>query len=499
MTAGMGGPSSAAARLPGRTSTPWRALGRVDAAVLLPPLAAALVAAVVAARPSWLGDQAPFWATLAAAVVAVAWTCGVAYRRAGRSARLLLLTPLAVAAPTWLALFLVRPLQLYATPLEVTRGLAQLGFGLADLTRAAAIGAACCAAWCAGYLLALGRSEQAGVERAPRGPEPAPSVLIGVAALAVGTALWVALFVRQGGFGALSSSLASIRVGQQSSFYGQLGVWMVQGVALYALAARLREPSRQARTLLWLSVPIAIAAGVALQVRAITVSGLVAAALLYLGLRRPGGMRLAVGVGLIVPAALLLAFAQQVRDYSQSFPLREALSLSTRTPLSALYSSDLAEFDNLVAMRELVPASVPYLDGESLLDIPGALVPRAVWSGKPRPLDQRVSDYLYPGEPASSPISVAGELYWDGGLWVVLLGGAVLGALMGWIGRLGIRGFAAGARSPGRTGTVTFAVACSFTFVLLTRALGAMTADLAVALVGVLLVCGAMRWAARRP
>ncbi len=144
-------------------------------------------------------------------------------------------------------------------------------------------------------------------------------------------------------------------------------------------------------------------------------------------------------------------------------------------------------------MRELVPDSVDFLDGRTLADIPATLVPRSLWSGKPQPIDQQVSGYLYPGDARSMPEGRAasarraararrsllqGELYWNLGLAGVVIGSAVVGVAMGLLGRLG-------RRAPASDSLLTlYAVAMSFVPLLLTRSFAAMTGNLVLALIG---------------
>ena len=75
-------------------------------------------------------------------------------------------------------------------------------------------------------------------------------------------------------------------------------------------------------------------------------------------------------------------FAQQVRSYSQSASVGEAIRMTLDTPPSTFQISDLSVFDNLVALQELVPGDVPRLHGSTLAAIPTAFVPRALWPEK---------------------------------------------------------------------------------------------------------------------
>jgi oligosaccharide repeat unit polymerase len=140
-------------------------------------------------------------------------------------------------------------------------------------------------------------------------------------------------------------------------------------------------------------------------------------------------------------------------------------------------TADLSAFDDFVVMQQLIPSSISWLHGESLIQIPAALAPRALWPGKPQPLDNEVTAYLYPGATAGTPITLQGELYWNFGLPGVALGALLMGALMGWSMLLLFR------REP--LSLVLYAVLYASVFALLTRAIGTMTANTVIALVGV--------------
>jgi hypothetical protein len=171
-------------------------------------------------------------------------------------------------------------------------------------------------------------------------------------------------------------------------------------------------------------------------------------------------------------------------------PTTDAIHAATRTPLWADFVSDLATYDHFAAMRELVPGSIASLHGKTLVDVPKALVPRALWPGKPQTVDARVASYLYPGASAEVPISMQGELYWNGGLSAVVVGGFVLGLAFGVLARFGL-----GAR-PGSPAFVLYIVALPFTHAFLTRGFAPTTESIVFAGVGVILAVGCMspRW-----
>jgi len=445
-------------------------------------LAVCALASALIARGAGGGRPGAFGVAVALVVAANVITGVCSYRRAGSFGRAVV-SPFAVAAVTWLVLFVLRPVELYFFPDHAALALGQLGFDLAALTRTVAIGALGCAAWCAAYVWALGTRERPHAERAQPTRARWPG---GVAAIVLGTALWVALFIRHGGLAALVRSPVSVRADQRSSSYGFVGLWIVQGTALCALALLLgegRSDRRALRRLVLVAVIVSAAAAVALELRGLAVFALISAVAIAVTLRPPSKAQVALGVAAALVAAVGLAYAQQVRAYTSGMATRSAIRTAVHTPPWAVYVSDVGTFDHFVAMRELVPAAVPYLDGATLREIPEALVPRGLWPKKPLGVDARVASYLYPGAPVAVPISLQGELYWNGGLVVVVLGSLVVGAAFGALGRVGL------SASPRSLSFVVYAVALPFTHALLTRGLATMTENLLFALVGVCVAC----------
>jgi peptidoglycan/LPS O-acetylase OafA/YrhL len=426
-------------------------------------------------------------ATIVAFIVALALVVtsllllAIGARRAGGGSLVALArSPVSLICVLWVALFVLRPLDLFFDPGGTTVPLYALGFSRADLTWAVSIGAIGCAAWGIGYLAFLRLSppdpERTRRRVAPPPPPPAPALGPAIALLVLGTVLWGALFMRQGGPSALLHHAASIRAAQQSSFYGIAGVWIVQATGLFAFDRLLRGAGRRALAIVAAAAALSIMAAVALELRGLLVLAAFAAGGIYLG-ARPPSRRAAVTGGAIALAALaVFAFTERVRSYTQSTSTSHALTLALETPPSTYAVADLTPFDNLVTVGELVPRSVPHLDGSSLLAIPSAFVPRALWPGKPQPVDQQVSKYLYPGTSVGSPISMQGELWWNFGWPGVLAGAALLGALMGAVTRRGL--FARSER-----GRVLYAVFFASSFAPMVSALATMGSNTAIALV----------------
>jgi hypothetical protein len=408
------------------------------------------------------GNQAIALVAMACLIVVTVAVTALAAGRLLPGWRWVVASPLAIAAATWLPLFALRPIELYFYPGEAITPMIQLGYDLGDLSRTVAIAGVGCATWSLGVLFALSALRRR-----------APWIVI-----ALGTALAGALFMRQGGPAALIHSAGSLHVNQGSGFYGQLGIWMLEGTALYALAVILQggDQAREARRVLLASAPLAVLSTLALGSRGFIAFGLLAAAVVYLRLRAPRARTVAITVSVALLVAGALEFAAIVRTNAASTDLPTAVGRTFETPVPAFQTADLSVFDDFVAMQGVVPSSISRLDGSSLLQIPAALAPRAVWPGKPQPIDNLVSEYLYPGATAGTPITMQGELYWNFGLPGVALGSLAIGFLMGWSTALFFRRSA--------LSLILYAVLYASVFALLTRALGTMTANTAIALVG---------------
>jgi len=415
------------------------------------------------------------------AIVAVIAVSGVESAGLLGSWRWVVISPLAVAALTWLTTFVLRPLELYFDPVDTIGALLGLGFHLSDLARAAAIAALGCATWSLGYLVGLAAARHG--RRRPQSQSRLAFPMSGAAAsvtIGLGVLLAGALFVRQGGPSAIIHAPGSLHSSQGSSAYGQLGIWLLQGTALYALAALLQNGSRTARRVFLVSAPLGFLSPVAIASRGLAVFLLLGAVVIYLRFRTPRWRTVAVATAAAVVLGVGLEFSAVARTYAQSTSAIGAIRLAAHTPVGTLQTADLSTFDDLLAMQQLVPDSIGWLDGRSLAQIPAALVPRAAWSGKPQSFDVQVTNYLSPGATAGSPIAMQGEFYWNFGLVGVALGALILGALFGASIKLLLSG--------GQLALLLYALVFPSTFALLTRALGTMTANTFIAVVGIIVV-----------
>lgn len=392
--------------------------------------------------------------------------------------RWVLASPLAIATATWVALFVVRPIELFYYPGETITPLLQLGYDVGDLSRTVAIAGLGCATWSIGFLAVI-----VGLRRGKREIPPLEPLRLKRRApwlvLAAGAFLAGVLFLRQGGFSALINAPGSLHTNQGSGFYGQLGIWMLEGVALYAFAAIVQggRPAHRAKRLLAVSAPLAVVSTLALGSRGFIAFGLIAAVVIYLRLRIPSRRTVVASIAVAVLLGAILEFSAVVRTNAASSDLGTAIEQTAETPITFFQTADLSAFDDFVVMQQLVPSSISWLQGESLLQIPAALAPRTLWPGKPQPIDNEVTAYLYPGATAGTPITLQGELYWNFGLPGVAFGALLLGALMAWSMQLLLRREA--------LSLLLYAVLYASAFALLTRAIGTMTANTAIALVGV--------------
>lgn len=438
--------------------------------------ASGIVSGLIASRVIPPGNLGAFAAALASVVTSTVAAFALSWRRLRRSPYLAVASPLTVAGATWIVLFVLRPIDLYFSPEHAVQGLAQLGFDLGDLTRTVAIGGLGCAVCWLAYLPVL----PADVATDRAGGRAPVIVSLRRVALALGIAvpLWLVLFAHSGGLTALRHSAASIRTHQLGGGYGFVGAWMIEATGLYALAVALRTKERRAWQIVWLVLFLSLLILVTLQVRALLVTTVIAGLIMYVAARGVRRRYLVAGACIAVAAALALAAFQQVRAYSSTMSTGQAFRLTLKTPPAVLFASDLSTYDQFVAIEELVPGSIAYLGGKTLLEAPASLVPTAIWRHKPRSIDFLVASYLYPGVFVATPITIQGELYWNGGLAFVVLGSIGVGLLLGLLARVGLRA------APTTAPFVAYALLLSFVHGFATRGLGAMIENVVFALVG---------------
>jgi len=421
--------------------------------------------------------------SISALVAAVAVVL-VGVRRHGRRAALV--SPLAIIAFLLVGHGTVRPFVIASEPSAATTGVWQLGWEDESLTRASVI-------LIVGFVvvgLAFALAPRSSADPAPSSPASDVSARRCLIASGIGCALWGVLFLRLGGIDVLLNDPASLKTGQFGRGYGLLGLALCLGSALLALEAWLRRPSARQLAVVLTCAGAGVVGSVCLATRG-PLAVTILAALFLVARCRSVGRRGALAVGLV----LLVGFCsiqvlRQVREYAQFGTVGEAVQTTMRTEPQVILSADLIEYDHLVGLVQLVPEPLDRLNGSSLLAVPGAFVPRVLWPQKPRPVDFRLSEVLYgPTTAAGTPFTVPGELWWNFGMAGVLLGCAGLGFGAGsvwWKWRL-------------RSGTAMVASTLfgAYTYLLLTRPLGAMALTTTVAIGAVVLVGEGPRiWAA---
>ncbi|MEA2429459.1 MAG: hypothetical protein QOF37_3087 [Thermoleophilaceae bacterium] len=457
---------------------PWMPARATGAALVLVTVAAATSAMAWTA----LGGYERTFLALGGSVLLVVGAAWWAAQRIG--ARALWLSPAGLALVLTTTHFTLRPAAIAADPSTVVTGLIPLGFTWSDVAEATSLGALGFAALVFGYAWRAERHRDVGPRLAAL-PETRRVVVGAAVTLAVGSALWGVLFLRLGGVHVLLTDPGALHLNQFGGAYGTFGMVLCLGAALAMLWAWLHQPSRALGWALAGAAAVCCLASLALASRGpLFVTGL-AGALLIARYRRPRPRTL-----LAVAAAGVVLFganaiAREVRQYAHGRPMGEAIASALATDPLVTLSGDLIEFDHSVALVALVPDRLPYLNGESLLDIPRAFVPRALFAHKPLPIDFRLSRAIYgPGAIAGTPPTLPGELYWNFGLVGALLAMAVIGVALG-----------AAARRLTRAGPFAAVVWClvvSYCYLLFTRPLAFMLMLLAMALAGLSVAAIAM-------
>jgi oligosaccharide repeat unit polymerase len=391
--------------------------------------------------------------------------------------RAALTSPIMVVALVLIGVFVLRPGSLLADPRTAGRGLIGLGWDWSDLTSTVALatlgfvffGLAFMAAW---------RPPVPPVDTAGEVSPERTLVRGALAALGVGTALWGALFLSNGGFNALFNDPAQLHLEQFGGGYGVVGYMICLATALLLLWAWLRAPSRRLGWTLIGATAVCLLAAFALQTRGPLVSTIVGAVVIVVLERQVSARRL---VALSLATVVLVfgfGYMRIVREYAQSLSVGDSISAGFQTDPLTVVGGDFSEVENFVALKELVPDSLPRLDGRSIWQVPGAFLPHQIYGDKPKPVEFELAEAVYGGgTKAGTPFTLAGELFWNYGIAGVFIGMALLGALAGAIWSV-LRRHATGA------GLVGCAMAVGYSYLVLTRPLGPMLLTLAMALVG---------------
>jgi O-antigen/teichoic acid export membrane protein len=395
--------------------------------------------------------------------------------------RTALSSPLAIVGLVLVCIFALRPLALMAEPRSAARGLVFLGFSWRDLAGAIGLGTVGLVSF-GGAFLAAWRFSHERVAPPPRLPAERKLARATLAALGAGSALWGALFLKNGGFGALLEDPARLHLGQFGGGYGVFGYMLCLAAALLVLWTWLQHPTPLLARMLVAAIAVSVIAAFALQTRGPLITSIAAGLVIVVLERRPSGRRLFVLAAVVLLLASAFAYMRTVREYAQSQPLGSALKASARTDPVTVFGGDFTELDNLVALRLLVPDGLRPLSGRSLWDVPAAFVPRRLWGGKPLPVDYELSRALFGRESrAGTPFTLVGEFFWNYGIAGVLVGMTLLGGLGG-VGWRALRNHGGG------LATVAGALVVGYSYLLLTRPLGPMLLTAVMALVALCLV-----------
>jgi hypothetical protein len=461
-------------------STAWRPIWSVAA---WPGwiLIAAGIAGAVALRTA-AGAQATFiYLAAGSAAVGAAGILWVSFTARGVGSTLL--SPLSVIAALLLTEFTLRPIGLVVDPRSAANGLLWIGFSWKDVARSDALGAGGLELLGVGFMLAW-RVARARPDRRPREePRAAPRRLAAIALTVLGgCALWLLLFFRLGGPSALTTHLAQLHLGQFGGGYGVFGMMLCLGAVVVGSWRWSREHSPAYARFTVGALAAGLLAAICLATRGPLIATVVAAGVVVLRHRKPPIHHVVVAAAIVVLAVGGLILMRAVRDYNQVESLPAAVNTAAHTPVLVLASSELQEFDHLVALDKIVPADLGWLNGQSVVDIPAQFVPRSLWPGKPLPVDFILSRALYgPGTEAGTPFTLSGEAYWNYGYPLCLALMFMLGLSGGLVWRWLLRHHSALA-------SVSSALLVGYSYLLLTRPLAAMLLMTAMA-VGAAAVC----------
>jgi hypothetical protein len=98
---------------------------------------------------------------------------------------------------------------------------------------------------------------------------------------------------------------------------------------------------------------------------------------------------------------------------------------------------DLEMFDAMNSELQIVPSSIPFQPGRTILDIPIRAIPRATWPSKPIETNEEITARLYPVQAratrAAPALSILGAFYADSGIIGVAIGMGLLGIILRYI------------------------------------------------------------------
>lgn len=383
-------------------------------------------------------------------VVAWAW-------RNGR-----VLEPLPVLAPLSLGLFVLRPLQLFlgaddllafpvssppTSAVEALRALetqevaafatTRLSEPLEDaLTRAMLVAAAFCVFLVVGYL-ALRRlpyRRVAHLDATCRRPRRAIALCF-----ALGLAGQVAIVARAGGPVAAAEAVRDQSTLNAGFALFVLASFSVAGLLVWYLWQRPRDRAG------WVLFGVALAETSGFYLLAGSRARAMLPLFLLLVARhfgvRPWRLRTLVAMGLSVAlaATAFLAVRQASADRA-GWSVAEAVPRYLSDPGPAL--NDNTSFDNLFMLTTVVGRESGHKHGGAVLDALHSYVPGAIAPDKPESGDIEFRRLIWgESQGGGRPYTVAGELYYDAGLALVIVGALLLGALLAAVPRLLAPGF----------------------------------------------------------
>ena len=147
----------------------------------------------------------------------------------------------------------------------------------------------------------------------------------------------------------------------------------------------------------------------------------------------------------VVAAAAVAIICLTFLGGLRSVETGQASSLSSTTGTAALLENSVGNRDWMdigpdAVVFQRVPQAYPYQYGKTLVSILWEPIPRALWPGKP---PVRIGPVIGPpvfgfseARVTGDPPGIVGELWVNGGLFVVVIGMMLLGAVIKWVERL---------------------------------------------------------------
>jgi O-antigen polysaccharide polymerase Wzy len=265
---------------------------------------------------------------------------------------------------------------------------------------------------------------------------------VGIILAAVGLGLF-AIFVMQQGLGAFATLMTGRGASDDDYFKASTG-YFYQGLLLLVPASAIMFAvglnTKKVRWYMGSAICLLIFAGYfsARGDRSHLLPALSIPIFWYLfSRRRPRGRNVLIFAAIAISAISIMRGVRNVDSIFTSSDIKSALLEPWNAALETLQGADVEMFDYLASELMIVPSALDYQHGAIITDIVVRAIPRPLWPGKPTEATDLVGQTLWPEHyavaRAGPSSSILGNLYVDSGVYTVVLGMFLTGAILRWL------------------------------------------------------------------